>query len=99
MDIIIRYKEKEMEINENWAYVEMFGKVRYCKVVKTPKAKSLDKEYCFNKSRGEVYIAPSVAPYDPCWSERQEGWCGWHHFDDKVAVAVSRDGWCDFFIS
>ena len=50
MDIIIRYKEKEMEINDNWAYVEMFGNVRYCKVVKTPKAKSLDKEYCFTKS-------------------------------------------------
>ena len=50
-----------MEINDNWAYVEMFGNVRYCKVVKTPKAKSLDKEYCFTKSRGEVYIAPSRA--------------------------------------
>tara|TARA_R110002167_G_scaffold255783_2_gene462148 strand:+ start:4229 stop:4495 length:267 start_codon:yes stop_codon:yes gene_type:complete len=88
MDIIIRYKEKEMEINENWAYVEMFGKVRYCKVVKTPRAKSLDKEHCFARSRGEV-----------CYIERQEDWYGWHHFDNKVAVAVSRDGWQDFFIS
>mgnify|MGYP001248276140 FL=1 len=38
-----------MENNDNWAYVEMFGKVRYCKVTRTDSAKGLGKEYCFKK--------------------------------------------------
>ena len=83
--------------NDNWAYVEMFGKVRYCRVTRTDSAKGLGKEYCFKK--GEV-----------CWIERQfsvafdqnpdclESWHGWHHYKNKVAVAVKRDDWLDFFV-
>ena len=29
--------------------------------------------------------------------EDQKSWYGWHHYKNKVAVAVKRDDWVDFF--
>ena len=74
-----------MENNDCWAYVEMFGKVRYCRVTRTDPAKGLDKEYCFKKD-------------EVCWIEREESWYGWHHYKNKVAVAVKRDDSINFFV-
>ena len=71
--------------NYHWAYVEMFGKVRYCRVTITDPDKGLDKEFCFKND-------------EVCWIEREESWYGWHHYKNKVAVAVKRDDWINFFV-
>lgn len=65
--------------NQDYAYVQMFGETRYCKVTKTDLAKEIGT--CAFQRKSIWYI------------ERQEDWYGWHHYKDKCAVALTRENW------
>ena len=66
--------------DQDYAYVNLFGKTRYCKVTKTDLAKDNSKIDTFTKEN--IY-----------YIERGEDWYGWHHYKNKCAVALTRENW------
>ncbi len=77
-----------MENNDNWAYVEMFGKVRYCKVKRSDMAKGIGKEHCFSGDQ-------------VCFIENEKGWQKYARGlknSKSISVALDESDWNNFFL-